>query len=192
MSSASLGIVKLVTLVNTSGLLASGSETTGFTVLVNRVGNPVVSGIVSDGSMAGVDENDLEVLIGSVLVDPVTVQHTQVAGTSTDALLGCRTQRALVLELVDTLVSGLTVSSTLRHRSLAVAASHTDSENDKALLGLVSETTGLVGAGRSGCAVDNLELTILPAADAEKKAEHIRLLLAMKFFKVFVGTHCIF
>jgi len=191
-SSASLGVVELVALVDTSGLLASSSKTTGLTVLVNGVADPVVSGIVSDGSMAGVDENNLKVLVGSVLVNPVTVQHTQVAGTSTDTLLSGSTQRALVLELVDTLVGRLAVSGTLRDRSLTVAASHTNSENNKALLSLVAKTTGLVGAGRSGCTVDNLELTVLPAADTEKEAEHIRLLLAVKFFKIFVGTHCIF
>ena len=109
-SSASLGVVELVALVDTSGLLASSSKTTGLTVLVNGVADPVVSGIVSDGSMAGVDENNLKVLVGSVLVNPVTVQHTQVAGTSTDTLLSGSTQRALVLELVDTLVGRLAVS----------------------------------------------------------------------------------
>jgi hypothetical protein len=55
----------------------------------------------------GVDEDDLVVLVGRVLVDPVRVQHAQVGAASADALLGRGLEGALVLELVDTLVGGL-------------------------------------------------------------------------------------
>lgn len=189
MSSASLGVVELVALVDTSGLLASGGKTTGLTVLVNRVADPVVSGAVADSSVGGVDKDDLEVLVGSILVNPVRVKDTEVTSTATNTLLSGGTERALVLELVDTLVGGLTVSGTLGNGSLAVTSADTDTEDNKALLGLVTETASLIGTRGAGSAVDDAQLTVLPASNSEKEAEDIRLLLAVKLFEVFVGTH---
>jgi hypothetical protein len=58
----------------------------------------------------GVDEDDFVVLVGRVLVDPVRVEDAQVGAATTDTLFGGRLERALVLELVDTLVGGLACS----------------------------------------------------------------------------------
>lgn len=54
-----------------------------------------------------------------------------------------------------------TVGGTLRDRPLAATASHTSTVDDIALLGLVAETTSLVGARRTGSTVDGIELTEL-------------------------------
>jgi len=107
LSAASTGLVVAVTLVETTGLLASGGETTSLAVLVDGVDDPVDAGIAADGLVLGVDEDDLVVLVGRVLVDPVRVQDAQVGAAAADTLLGGRLERALVLELVDTLVGGL-------------------------------------------------------------------------------------
>ena len=56
--------------------------------------------------MLRVYENDLEILVRGVLVDPVRVEHTQVGATAPDALFGSGFQGALILELVDTLICG--------------------------------------------------------------------------------------
>jgi len=97
-----------VTLVETTGLLASSSKTTHFAVLVDGGNDPVDAGILADGLVLRVDEDDLEVLVGGVLVDPVGVEDTEVGAATTDTLLGDGAERALELELVDTLVGGLT------------------------------------------------------------------------------------
>jgi hypothetical protein len=111
LSAASLGLVVAVTLVETTGLLAGGSETTRLAVLVDGGDDPVDAGILADSLVLGVDENDLVVLVGGVLVDPVRVQYTQVGAAAADTLLGGRLEGSLVLELVDTLVGGLSYSS---------------------------------------------------------------------------------
>jgi hypothetical protein len=54
-----------------------------------------------------VDEDNLEILVGGVLVDPVRVENTQVGAATSDTLLGSRLERSLVLELVHTLVGRL-------------------------------------------------------------------------------------
>lgn len=191
MATAGLGVVVQVTLVDTSGLLAGRGKTSGLSVLVDRVADPVVSGISGDSLVRGVDQNNLKVLVSRVLVNPVGVEDTQVSGTAADTLLSGRLEGALVLELVDTVVSGLTVSGTLGHRSLSATSSDSNSEDDETLLGLVAQSSSLVGSGRSGGTVDDVALPVLPASDTVKETHHIGLLLALEFFQVFVGTHCI-
>lgn len=78
---------------------------------MHSVGDPVDAGITADGLVLRIDEDDLEVLVGRVLVDPVGVEDTQIGAASADTLLGGSTERALVLELVHTVVGGLAYMS---------------------------------------------------------------------------------
>lgn len=157
-------MVEAVALALSTRLLASGSETTGLTVLVDWVGDPVDASIAADGLVVGVNADDLEVLVDTVLVDPVGVEDTEVGCLSANSLLGGGSERSLVLEVVDTLVDGLTVGSTLWHRLLAVTPADTDTVDDVSLLGLVSETASLVRSRWAGSPVDNVELAVLPAS----------------------------
>lgn len=70
------GLVVSMTLAQSTRLLSGGGKTTGFTVLVNGVDDPVDASITTDGLVLGVNEDNLEVLVGRVLVDPVGVQYT--------------------------------------------------------------------------------------------------------------------
>lgn len=76
-------------------------------MLVDRLDDPVDARIAADGLVLGVDEDDLVVLVGRILVDPVRVENAQVGAAAADTLLSSRLERTLVLELVDTLVGGL-------------------------------------------------------------------------------------
>lgn len=106
--------------VDTTGLLAGGGKTTSLTVLVHRVDDPVDAGITADGLVLGVDEDDLVVLVGAVLVDPVGVEDAEVGAAAADTLLSSGLEGALVLELVDTLVGGLACSF-YQHFSILLA-----------------------------------------------------------------------
>ena len=108
LSAAGLGLGVAVALVETAGALAGGGEAAGLAVLVDGVDDPVDAGVAADGVVLGVDEDDLVVLIGGVLVDPVRVEDAQVGAAAADALLGGGLEGAAVLDLVDTLVGGLT------------------------------------------------------------------------------------
>ena len=61
--------------------------------------------------MAGVDEDDFVVLVDTILVHPVRVEHPQVTATPADTLLRNTPQTTLGLELGDTLTNGLAVGS---------------------------------------------------------------------------------
>jgi hypothetical protein len=107
LSSSCSCLVESVTLAQTTRFLASGSETTGFAVLVDWVDDPVDAGIAADGLVLRVNENDLEVFVGRVLVNPVRVENTQIGATTSNTLLSSGLQGSLVFQLVDTLVGGL-------------------------------------------------------------------------------------
>lgn len=64
------------------------------------------------GLVAGVDEDDLVILVHTILVNPVRVQDSQVAATPANTLLRNAPQPTLGLEVVDTLADGLTVGGT--------------------------------------------------------------------------------
>lgn len=107
LSAAGLGLGVAVALVETPRLLAGGGETASLAVLVDGVDDPVDAGVDADGLVLGVDEDDLVVLVGRVLVDPVRVEDAQVGAAATDTLLSGGLQGTLVLQLVHTLVGGL-------------------------------------------------------------------------------------
>jgi hypothetical protein len=145
---------------------------------VDRVDDPADARITADGLVLRVDEDDLEVFVGGILVDPVRVEDSQVGATAADTLFGGGAEGALVFELVHTLVGGfawlllvsrsyscagsfLTIGGTLGHRLLATTTSDTDAVDDIALLGLVSQAAGLVGSGGTRRAVDDIKLSEL-------------------------------
>ena len=182
--------MSLVTLsLETSVLLSSSSETSAFSVLVFIGGDPVDSGVSSDGLVVGVNEDDFEELEGSVLANPVRVEDSKVSATSANSLLSHSAVRSSRLELVDTLVDGLSVDNTLADWSLTASTSDSNSVNDVSLLGLVSELSGLVGSAWSVDLVDNGELSVLPRPHSHDESENITLLLSPELFKILVATH---
>jgi hypothetical protein len=54
-----------------------------------------------------------------------------------------------------------TVGGTLGHRPLTATTANTGTVDNIALLGLVAQTTSLVGARRTGSPVDSVQLTEL-------------------------------
>ncbi|KAB8338894.1 hypothetical protein FH972_021836 [Carpinus fangiana] len=167
LSATRLGVVVAMALVDTTGPLAGRGQATGFAMLVYRVDDPVDAGIATDGLVLGVDEDDLEVLVGGVLVDPVGVQDTQVGAAAADTLLGGGLEGALVLQVVDTLVGRL---------ACLVACGHHGGH-------------GYALSAKFNEWYQRRALSYLPAADAQQEAQNVRLLLLLKFFNVFEGTH---
>jgi hypothetical protein len=127
-----------MTLTVTTRLTTDGSKTTSFTTLVNGVSDPVDVGITTDGLVRGIDEDNFEVLVSSILVDPVRVQNTEVSTLTTDTFFGGGTERTLILELRNTLVDRLTEGSTLGYRSLTTTTTNTDTVNNETLLGFIT------------------------------------------------------
>ena len=69
----------------TSSLLASRCQTSQFSVLVDGIADPVNLGVVSDGLMASIDEDDFVVFVGSILSNPVRVEDSEATNLSTDS-----------------------------------------------------------------------------------------------------------
>lgn len=73
LSPSSSCLVESVTLAQPTRLLASSSETTRFTVLVNGIDDPVDPGITANGFVLRIYQDDLEIFVSRVLVDPVGI-----------------------------------------------------------------------------------------------------------------------
>ena len=123
---------------------------------MHGVDDPVDARVGADGLVLRVDEDDLKVLVGGVLVDPVGVENTQVCAAAADTLLGGRLEGTLVLKLVYTLIGGLAIGGSLGDRSLAASTANADAIDNISLLGLVSKAASLVRAGGAGGTVADL------------------------------------
>uniref|UniRef100_A0AAG5DCE2 Uncharacterized protein n=1 Tax=Anopheles atroparvus TaxID=41427 RepID=A0AAG5DCE2_ANOAO len=174
-----------VALAQTTRTLSSRSETTKLTVLVHGITNPVRLRIPADGFVGSIDHDDLEVLVGGILGNPVRVQDAETTDTATNTFL----QTTVWLELVDTVALGLAVRATLGDRAFATTAANADAEDREALLGPVSQTASLVRAGRTRRTVEFGHLAVLPDANTQQVAHHIALLLAIQFLDVSVCPH---
>jgi hypothetical protein len=73
---------------------------------VNWLYDPIYSRITANGGMLRVDENDFEVFVGRILIDPIGIQDSEICATAANTFFGCGPQGSLVFELVDTLVGG--------------------------------------------------------------------------------------
>lgn len=80
---------------------------------MHGVHDPVDAGITANSLVLRIDEDDLVILVCRVLVDPVRVEDSQVGAATTDAGLGSGAKRALVFQVVDTLVRRLACTITL-------------------------------------------------------------------------------
>lgn len=167
--SAALGLVVAVALALATALLAGSGEAAALTTLVNGLSDPVDARVASDRLVLRVNRDDLEVLVHTILVDPVRVQDAQVRALATHTLLSSGAQRTLVLEVVNTLANRLAVGGTLGHGLLAVTTTNADTVDNVALLGLVTKTVRLVKTRRSRGAVDDVQLAVLPASIMIKK-----------------------
>lgn len=75
------------------------------------------------------------------------------------------------------MVDRLAISCTLRNWAFAATTADTNPVNNITLLGLVSQPSRLIRTSRAGSPVQRRQLAVLPAADPQEKAHHVRLLL---------------
>jgi hypothetical protein len=187
---ASLDVVGLVTsLSETSALSAGRSQTSHLSVLVHRVTDPVDSSIISDGIVGRIHNNHLVVLVSSVLVHPVRVQHSHVAASLAHSLLSHRLKVSGELQLVDTMVLGLSEHNTSGIRSLSASSLHGTSEYDVTLLGFVSQLSSLLRSSGLGKSHDSGSLSVFPGSDSKQKSHNITLLVTPHLFHVLVSSH---
>ena len=173
----------------TSVGFSGGGQSSEFSMLVLGSGDPVDSGVVSDGIVSGVDEDDFVILVGSILGDPVAVEYSESLEGSSGSLFGLGPEISSGLELVDTDGRGLSADDTLGDGSLSATSSDSDSVDDVAVFGLETESSGLVGSRRLVGSVDDGQLSVLPGSDSEDEVHGIGLFLSPEFFEIFVGSH---
>jgi len=159
-------------------------------VLLHWATHPVDLGVPGDGGVVDVNHDDLEVLVGRVLANPVRVEDSQTFESSANTLLSDGLKVPLRLLLLDSTRSlGFTIRTTLSNRAFASSSPHGDAVDDEPLLGLISQPAGLVRPGWAGSTVNLGQLPVLPAPDPEEIPHNIALLLPVQLGYVLVGTH---
>ena len=68
-------------------------------MLLNGLGDPADLCVASDGLVEGIDEDDLEVLVGRVLADPVRAEDAESLQTTTNTFLEMKARDNLNLLL---------------------------------------------------------------------------------------------
>lgn len=172
-----LSLVVFVAAADTSALTACSSKTTALAVLHDWAADPVHLGVIANSIVGWIDHNYFVIFVSGILSSPVRVEDAHVWTAATNTAFCNDTEGASGLELGDTLGGRFAIDDTVLNWSLAAATANADAVNHKALLGLVAHGAGLVGAGWTGGTVDDSQLTVLPAANAQQKAKNIRLLL---------------
>ena len=165
------------TLAQSTALATSRGQSTHFAVLHGRGGNPVDARVVANLLVGRIHHDDFVVLHGGVLVDPVAVQHPQIGVTASGLFFRNTLQVAFKLEVVDTLMLGLTKHHTTMVLTLAASTTDTGADNHISLLGLVAETVSLVRTSRLGAGENVGALAIFPGAavvQVERKSVEVR------------------
>lgn len=171
-------VVELVTLSKAATLAARGCQPTHLPVLVHWLGDPLGVRVSSDGFMEWINEDNLKEFVCGIFTNPVRIQDSQSSTVAPSSFLGNRLKASCKLELVDAMMDRLAVRRTLGHGAFAATTTHTNPIDDITLFGLVAQPARLVGPRGARRPVQRRELAVLPAADPQEKAHHVRLLLS--------------
>ena len=170
-------VVELVALSKATALSASRCQPTHFSVFVDWFGDPLGVRISSDSFMERINEDNLKKFICGIFTNPVGIQDSQSPTMAPSSLLSNRLKASGKFQLVNTMVDRLAVSCTLRNWAFTTTTADTNPVNDIALLSLVPQSSSFIRPGGAGSPVQRRELAVLPAADPQKKAHHVGLLL---------------
>ena len=172
-------VVELVALSKATALSANRCGPMPLSVLVDWFGDPLGVRISSDSFMERINEDNLKKFICGIFTNPVGIQDSQSPTMAPSSLLSNRLKASGKFQLVNTMVDRLAVSCTLRNWAFTTTTADMNPVNDIALLSLtlVSQSSSFIRPGGAGSPVQRRELAVLPAADPQKKAHHVGLLL---------------
>lgn len=123
------------------------------------------------------------------MTNPVRVEDSQSGEFSSDSLLSNGLVVLLVLKTGNSDRLKLTANDSLWSWSLSVTSSDLDSVDDVTLLGLVSDSSGLLNSRGSGDSVDGSKLSVLPGSHSLDELHDSGLFLLPKFLKILVSSH---
>jgi len=190
-TTARASLVVAVTLApETTVLLAGRGKTTDLAVLHDRAADPVDLRVTTDSGVRRINHDNLEELEGTILSDGVGVEDAEVHATSTSAHLSDGAEVVGAGHAQDPLVAGLAPHDSTVGGTTTATTADAHAVHDVTLLGLVAEHASLVGTGRASSAVNDRQVTKLPATDASEETHHIALLLLPQLTDETVCTHC--
>ena len=138
-------LVQTSTALSSRGLASVGAATVGSLAVGSRENTELL--VVDDGRVVRVDQDDFEVLVLPVLANPIGVENLEVGEMTVDTLFSDALRVFGHGDLGDTGLGGLAL-----HVDFALAKStstNTGSDENDALLGLVTHAASSVKAGWS-------------------------------------------
>ena len=87
MTGASNSVVEFVTLSKTTGGFSGGGQAAHFTVLMDRLANPINFWVGPDPLVEGINHDNFVKLVSGVFGDPVRVQDSQATTFTANTLL---------------------------------------------------------------------------------------------------------
>mmetsp|Transcript_61958 Transcript_61958/g.98167 ORF Transcript_61958/g.98167 Transcript_61958/m.98167 type:complete len:209 (-) Transcript_61958:107-733(-) len=156
-----------------AALPTSGRKATELTVLHNWFANPIDAWIVPDDLVEWIHHNHLVPLVHCIRGDPIGIEHAKASTFATDALFSNATEVAASLDLVDTLVSRLSIHDALGNALLAATTLHTYTVDQIALFCLVAKLASLICTSWSRGAMNCWQLPELPRPDTLDKTHDI-------------------
>ena len=169
-------------------LASSRGEAAQFAMFHGGCADPVEPRVFLHRRVRRIHHDHFVELVGGVFVHPVGVEDAQSATATSSTLFRHAAKVSCELELRDALMHWLTIHLSFVHRTLAAATAHAHAVHHDALLGLVSQPTGLVGTRRTRHAHDRRQLAVFPASHPQQEPQHVALLLPPQLFHVLPGA----
>jgi len=142
-------VIPVAPVVESSCFSSSRGQSPELSVFHCWSGDPVDSGVLPDGSVGWVHQNDLKKFEGGVLIDPVGIQNSKIGCTPSNSFFSNGFQVSFGFELVNTLAFWLSVHNSFTDGSLSSSSSHSHPENHISLLGFVAQSTCLIWTRRA-------------------------------------------
>jgi len=188
-SRGSVLVMAMAAIQQASRVASCRRQPSHLSVLHCRLANPVHSWVLSYDLVVRIHHDHLEEFECRILIDPIRVEDTEVGAATSHTLLCDLSEVYASLHLVDSLALGLSVHDAFRDGLLSASSSHSDSNDDEALLGFVPQSTSFVWSSRSRRSVYHFSLSVFPASNSKKESKDVRLLSSVELLKIFISTH---
>jgi len=143
------------------------------------VADPVNSGISSNNLMRRIHKNDLKVFVGSIRIDPIRIEDSEILnGFSSNLFSNCT--KISSMGISDTLVFGFTIDNTNMRFLSSSSSVNPNSKDYISRFGFVPKLARFINSKRTIDTHNMREMPVFPAPNSCKKANHIR------------GTHVVF
>lgn len=151
----------IMSFTKSTAFTSSRSKSTLLTMFMHRFCNPLSVRIATNHLVSWIKQNDFVKLVSWVLANPVRVQHSKWATSTSNTSLSNCLMTSRILQLINTMGFWLSISLTLGNLSFTASSSDTNAVNDVSLYSLVAKSSSLL---RTRNTMNCSQFPLLPTA----------------------------